>query len=81
MYLRVAFPHHIAGIVPGFCVFNDVWLEKPGYKHWLWKDGTNKRKAFCTMCKKTVELLPWEKELLPVTARVSDSQVLKLASV
>ena len=56
MYLRVAFPHHIAGIMPGFCVFNDVWLEKPGYKHGLRKDGTNKRKAFCTMCKKTVDI-------------------------
>ena len=56
MYLCVAFPHHIAGIMPGFCVFNDVQLEKPGYKHWLLKDGTNKRKAFCTMYKKTVDI-------------------------
>ena len=42
IYCRVAFPRHITGIMPGFCVFINVWLQKPGYKHWLCKDGTNK---------------------------------------
>ena len=79
-YMRVAFPRHIVSIMPGFCVFN-VWLEKPAYKHWLRKDGTSNRKAFCTMCKKTIDVISREKELLPVTARVSDFQVLKLAGV
>ena len=55
-YLRVAFPCHIASIMLEFCVFNDVWLEKPAYKHWLRKDGTSYRKAFCTMCKKTIDI-------------------------
>ena len=42
--------------MPGFCVFNNVWLENPGYKCWLRKDAANKRKAFCTMCKKTIDI-------------------------
>ena len=51
VYRRVAFPCHVTGIMPGFCIFINVWLQKPGYKHWLRKDGINKWKAFCTMCK------------------------------
>ena len=80
-YLRVAFPCHIASIMLEFCVFNDVWLEKPAYKHWLRKDGTSYRRLFAQCARRLLISLPWEKEFLPVTARVSDFQELKLASV
>ena len=56
VYRRVAFPCHVTGIMPGFCIFINVWLQKPGYKHWLRKDGINKWKAFCTMCKKSINI-------------------------
>ena len=34
-YLRAAFPCHIVGIMPGFCIFNDVWLVIKVCEH-LW---------------------------------------------
>ena len=42
--------------MPGLCSFNDIWLEQEKYKEWLQKDTLCKRKAFCTLCKKTTNL-------------------------
>ena len=39
--------------MPGNCSFNDVWLDKKEYKTWLRKDGSDKHRAFCTVCKKS----------------------------
>ena len=43
-------------IMPGLCVFNDHWLDNEKYKKWLKQDESNKRKAYCTACKKTIDL-------------------------
>ena len=39
----------------GKCVFNENWLQKDRYKHWLRRDSNN-RKARCRLCSKSFDI-------------------------
>lgn len=41
--------------MPGKCRFQEIWLEDPNWKIWLRK-GPTLYSAFCTLCKKTVDV-------------------------
>ncbi|TKS80447.1 hypothetical protein D9C73_013320 [Collichthys lucidus] len=40
----------------GKCTFNSAWLDDDEMKRWLKPVANNKYQAFCTLCKKTLEL-------------------------
>lgn len=40
----------------GKCTFNVAWLDDDGMKRWLKPVENNKYQAFCSICKKTLEL-------------------------
>lgn len=40
----------------GKCTFNMVWLDDDAFKSWLKPVANNKYQAYCTLCKKTLEL-------------------------
>lgn len=42
--------------MPGWCHFNEKWLEKDAYKSWLRKDDKNSNKVFWFACKKSIDL-------------------------
>ena len=43
--------------MPGRCHFNEKWLEKDAHKSWLRKDDKNSNKAFCFVCKKSINVM------------------------
>ena len=42
--------------MPGKCSFNACWLTKTEYKSWLREVKGDLHKAFCVVCKKTINL-------------------------
>ena len=39
----------------GKCIFNENWLQKDRYKHWLHRDSNN-HKARCRLCSKSFDI-------------------------
>ena len=39
----------------GKCIFNENWLQKDRYKHWLRRDSNN-HKARCRLCSKSFDI-------------------------
>ena len=39
----------------GKCIFNENWLQKDRYKHWLRRDSKN-HKARCRLCSKSCDI-------------------------
>lgn len=42
--------------VMGKCKFNEAWLDKNSFRHWLKPVHNNVFEAFCTICKKRIQL-------------------------
>ena len=40
----------------GKCIFNMLWIDDGAFKSWLKPVANNKYQAYCTLCKKTIEL-------------------------
>ena len=40
----------------GKCVFSCQWLENRNYKEWIEADPKNRHKAYCKVCKKSIDV-------------------------
>ncbi len=43
-------------ITMGKCTFNELWLEDGAFSYWLKPVANNRYQAYCTLCKKALEL-------------------------
>jgi len=64
----------------GKCIFNDLWIQRLEYKGWLRREPSNRHKAFCTLCKKSLDISKMGESAVAVHHKGKKHQALIKAS-